>query len=183
MRSRDCALKFCPRRNRTSLSRSCALLCFYDASERLQNAVKPLVNGLNKAKLPDSKQVTSLSRSLLSLLAITPISIEISRPGRSTPAGPESMRSVDAVVSAALRSGMNYSKREMAIRRSSARRRYSSCMVRSARSWSVVCGGSESISFSMASMSVATDASFSFKRSEGACGMANSLPLGGRRYR
>ena len=29
-------------------------------------------------------------------------------------------------------------------------------------------------------MSVATDASFSFKRSEGACGMANSLPPGGR---
>jgi hypothetical protein len=69
-----------------------------------------------------------------------------------------------------------YSKREMATRRSSARRRYSSCTVRSARSWSVVCSGSEAIRFSMASMSVATDASFSFKRSEGACGMANSLP-------
>jgi hypothetical protein len=35
----------------------------------------------------------------------------------------------------------------------------------------------------MASMSVATDASFSFKRSEGACDMANSLPPGGRLYR
>jgi hypothetical protein len=69
-----------------------------------------------------------------------------------------------------------YSKREMAIRRSSARRRYSSCTVRSARSWSVVCNGSEAISSSIASMSVATDASFSFKRSEGACDMANSLP-------
>src|SRR5271170_593263 len=72
-----------------------------------------------------------------------------------------------------------YSKREMATRRSSARRRYSSCTVRSARSWSVVCNGSEAISSSMASMSVATDASFSFKKSEGACGMANSLPPGG----
>jgi hypothetical protein len=43
----------------------------------------------------------------------------------------------------------------------------------------VVCGGSDAISFSMASMSVATEASFSFKRSAGACGMANSVPLGG----
>ena len=64
------------------------------------------------------------------------------------------------------------SKREMATRRSSARRRYSSCMVRRARSWSVAWGGSESISLSMASMSAATDASFSFKRSAAASGMA-----------
>ena len=38
--------------NRTSLSRSCALLSLDDASEQLQNGAKPLINGLNKATLP-----------------------------------------------------------------------------------------------------------------------------------
>jgi hypothetical protein len=47
----------------------------------------------------------------------------------------------------------------------------------------VVSNGDEAISSSMASMSAATDASFSFKRSEGACGMANSLHPEGVRGR
>ena len=58
MRSNDCAVKFRPRRDRTNLSRSCALLSL-DASEQLQNDVKPLINGLDKARLPDTKRVTS----------------------------------------------------------------------------------------------------------------------------
>jgi hypothetical protein len=45
-----------------------------------------------------------------------------------------------------------YSKREMATRRSSARRRYNSCIVRSASSWSEVSSRSEAISRSMASI-------------------------------
>jgi hypothetical protein len=59
MRSSDCAVKLCSRRDRTSLSRSCALLSLDDASEQLQNGVKPLINGLDKATLPDTRRVTS----------------------------------------------------------------------------------------------------------------------------
>jgi hypothetical protein len=65
-----------------------------------------------------------------------------------------------------------HSKREIATRRSSARRRYNSCIVRSASSWSEVSSGSEAISRSMASMSIATASSFSLSRVVAPCGMA-----------
>jgi hypothetical protein len=48
MRSSDCAVKLCSRRDRTSLSRSCVLL----------NGVKPLIQGLDKAMLPDTGRAT-----------------------------------------------------------------------------------------------------------------------------
>jgi hypothetical protein len=48
MRSSDCVVKLCSRRDRTSLSRSCALL----------NGVKPLIQGLEKAMLPDTGRAT-----------------------------------------------------------------------------------------------------------------------------
>ena len=59
MRFGDCAVKFCPRRDRTSLSKSCALLNLDDASE-LQNGVKPLINGLNKATRYQARGTSSL---------------------------------------------------------------------------------------------------------------------------
>jgi hypothetical protein len=65
-----------------------------------------------------------------------------------------------------------YSKREIATRRSSARRRYNPWIVRSASSWSEVSGGSEAISRSMASMSIATVSNFSISRVAAPCGMA-----------
>ncbi len=57
MRSSDCAVKFCPRRDRTSHSRSCALLNLDDASEQLQNGVKPLINGLIEACKSDNTSI------------------------------------------------------------------------------------------------------------------------------
>jgi hypothetical protein len=59
LRSSDCAVELSSRRDRTSLSRSCALLSLDDASEQLQNGTKPLINGLNKTTLPDTRRVTS----------------------------------------------------------------------------------------------------------------------------
>jgi X-X-X-Leu-X-X-Gly heptad repeat protein len=56
MRSSDGAVKLCSRRDRTSLSGSCALLSL-DNIQQLQNGTKPLINGLNKATLPDTRCV------------------------------------------------------------------------------------------------------------------------------
>jgi len=62
----DCAAKLPKARPHKSLFRSCALPILGTASEQLQDGAMPLINGLDKAKLPANQKSEKLSRIALS---------------------------------------------------------------------------------------------------------------------